>query len=749
MEESKKKKLLSRRSFVGGSALAAVGATLASAGALTGCSSEPKSGGSGGSDSSSTDAGSVAPGSAINPQDESYTTYTTDYSALFEPIQAGPLKLKNRLIKSSAGSDTSNVESAIVDQNAIDYYTNMAKGGIAMIMVETGTIRHLGFDPSVSPERLRVDNPEDGIEPAKALTDSIHEHDCYVGYQLSGPGNLGQPPVVNDISTEDIKAYVQDMAAAAQRLQRAGFDCLEIKGATTDGLNAFLSRRENMREDEYGPQSMENRIRFFAEMVSAVKEACGDDFAVAVLINGMEENDEMLGANDKFITIEESTEFAQLLEAAGADIIQIRVASPGQEITCWAPDCNHAAYRVNGMTGFGNLFDYDVHWNGMIDGNHSGAGSFIPACSHIKQAVSVPVGCAGSMDPRLAPDMINDAVANGDIDLVFLNRPITVDPEMPNKLQAGKREEVAPCTRCLHCHARPLGFPDETCRVNASTQHAYMDSMPEGYDPLPADTAKKVMVVGGGPAGMEAARIAAERGHEVSLYEKDASLGGLMKTASAFKGEHERLQDLIDYLSLQQELKGVEVHTDTEVTPELVDEVSPDAVVVAVGGDRETKLSAAGSTNVVGLGDFQLGEIGDNVVIVGAGAQAIDTAFYLLAEGKKITMVHSGAADEVDKEQSIWFQHILLPHLYAQGVRIFSEAEVTEVTDEGLVITTDMGYEKVVACDTVLECYDMIVNDSLAQELEGKYEVHAVGDCSEPWNIQKAIFSGNVAARAI
>lgn len=732
---------LTRRGFLGGAALAAIGVTSGSLVTLSGCS--PKQAESASAVDGEPSSGAMPTVSELNPQDESYDSFTTEYSTLFEPIQVGSLTLRNRIVKAAAGSDTGDRKKPEITQNQIDYFTNIAKGGASLIFLATGELGHLGVNPAAT--KIVVENEDDGIEIIKPLADAVHEQGCYIGYQVSTPGMPGTPPIVNDMTKEEIQAFVAKTAECAARVQKAGFDALEIKGATTDTLNGFLSARQNQREDEYGPQSIENRARFFVELIQAVKQACGKDFVVEALINAVEECDNVLGMNDKYLTIEESSAIAKQLEQAGADVIQIRVATNQMEASCWAPDCNHAGYKASGITGLGTQFDYDVHFEGLQDGAHHGAGAFIPLASRVKSSVSVPVGCAGYMDPRTTPDLINNALANGDIDLVYMNRPLTVDPELPNKLQAGKRDEVAPCTRCFHCHDQTLKIP-ECCRVNATTQHAYTEVMPEGYVPAPAAESKNVMVVGGGPAGMEAARIAAERGHSVTLYEKSGSLGGLVKSAKAFKGSHERLDDLIAYLSKQQELKGVTVVTDTEVDVAFVEEKRPDVVVVATGGARESKLSGQ---NVIGIMDAATASIGETVVILGAGAQAIDLAMFLLAQGKSIQIVHEGTQRDVDKEQSAWFQQFIPPHLAAHGVKFWNGSSVNEVTDEGVSITTSAGFEKMLPCDTIVEAYDMAPNVGLADALSGKFEVVSVGDCAVPCNIQQAIYTANIAARAL
>ena len=210
----------------------------------------------------------------------------------------------------------------------------------------------------------------------------------------------------------------------------------------------------------------------------------------------------------------------------------------------------------------------------------------IDVAAEIKSAVSIPVGAATYMDPAQAPDYFEEALADGKLDFLVMNRPLCVDPEYVTKLRENRIDEIAPCTRCLHCFYDPdkAGTLLEHCRVNAANWRAFGESMPEGWTPQAAEQPKKVLVAGGGPAGMEAARVAAQRGHEGTLYEKSGSLGGLLTSAAAIKGPHENLERLAAYLTRQQELCGVKVVTKTEVDAQLVEQEQPDAVIVATGG---------------------------------------------------------------------------------------------------------------------------------------------------------------------
>ena len=728
---------------MGGAALAAFGAATASALTLTGCS--PSSAGkkeAAGEKGAASDSSAQSTQGTLNPQDESYDSYSGDVSAIFSPITVGTMNLKNRIVKSAAGSDTMPKGSTEMSKNALDYYGLIADGGAALIILETSTLSPFGLTNGTKPS-------DSGSAEGRKIADRIHQSGAYVGVQFGLGTPMSPQTQVNDYTNEEIKAIVKDCGQAALRLKEAGFDCVEMKGATTDVLNQFLSRSRNFREDEYGAQNNENRVRFFKEIVEEIKTQCGSDFPVLTLINAVEEADASLGDNDSYIVLEEAQYLAQELEKSGADLIQVRVGVPGQEATCWGPDCNHTGYQMDGATGFGTQFDYSKHFGGFMDGSHSGVGGFIPLAKKIKEVVDIPVGCAGDMDIRLAPDLINAAVANGDIDLVFANRSLVVDPELPRKMEEGKRDEVAPCTKCFHCHATPLGEP-EACRVNATTQFAYTDEMPEGYGLVPADTSKNVMVVGGGPAGMEAARIAALRGHSVTLYEQKDSLGGLLMTAQAYKGSHERLGDLRDYLSHQLELANVKVVTGQQVDASFAKGENPDVVLVAVGGKRENALSASSSVNVMGVESFSLDDIKDDVAIVGGNLQAIDIASFLIAQGKKVTMVNSTGKEALDMGQSPWVRKFTLPHLYAKGVKIYNNSDAVEVTDSGLKISMrDCGLEAEVACGTVVECRDMVPDTTLVDELTATgIEVHAVG-CDAPKNIQSAIHAGNIVARNI
>ncbi len=688
----------------------------------------------------------------LNPQTDGFDTFDGTLDQVFSPIQLGSMTLRNRTIKSAgSGSWTDSNKNGVTV--ATELYGTMARNGVALILFPGGVVRRFG----VTPESADMENwSEEVLATSTPLIGAIHDGGGKVGVQFCYGGGAPTVPdsVINDTPIEEIEAWIDGpLAIAAERCRQAGFDCIEIKGASADALNGFLTRRVNRREDEYGPQSIENRTRLFRRMIEKIKEVNGADFPVGALINGVEESDLDLGANELFMTIEESKEIAKALVAAGADWIQVRVGANGQEMNIWAPDVQHAVKDADGLTGYGTFFDYSQHFEGMVDGSRSGFASFLPMVRAIKEAVDVPVGCAAYMDLRVGPDYLNDAIARGDLDLVYMNRPLNCDPQLVRKMEEGRREDVVPCMKCMHCHdAVSTGrmYPS-ACRMNPAWTNALTDVMPEGFEPLPAETPRKVMVIGAGPAGMEAARVAAERGHSVSLYESSDKLGGLMHFARGVKGDHERFDDYFVYIARQLEKNGVDVHLFKRVDVDLVKEQNPDAVVVAVGGKRESRLTGTETTPVFSP-EQAFGvesRLGDTAAIVDAGVQAVDFAAYLVTMGKKVVMIHSAPAADIDKGQSGWFKKYLIPYLQAKGTRIWSEAEVLGVADGGVKFVTDAGFEKTVACDSVVD-FTTVANTDLAEELEAAgFEVYTAGDCADPHNIQRAVLNGNLVARKI
>ena len=685
----------------------------------------------------------------LNPQDYDFRDPDSDLSAIFSPWKFGGLSLNHRMVKSAAGSDTQKGS----EEEAVEYYANFAKGGVEMVWVEDFLKFHDNF-PSA-----RATAIEDSH--VKAVVDGVHKAGGYIGYQLSCMGRsfsgfdaataaMYESAFAEHLTREEVKLVQEDFINGAKKMKDLGFDAVEINAAGNNIGQAFFSRQRNHRDDEYGPQSFENRARFVGEIITGIKEVCGKDFPVQVLINGIEENDIDIGQADLSTTVEENCKICKSLEEFGADSLHVRLGVFRMHVCQFASDLYFTGNGIIGTTANGTRFDFSRHFEGKLLANHDAYGMMLNVAKEIKEAVNIPVGTVTCMNPAHAPKFFNDAIANGMCDFFIMNRPLTVDTEYVNKLREGRLDEIAPCTRCMHCHFDydEEGKTYEHCRVNAATQRAWHDEMPEGATPLPGDGDKKVMVIGGGPAGMEAARIAAQRGYDVTLYEKNGMLGGLLTFANVIKGPHENLDDLRKYLIRQQELKGVKVVTGTEVTREMIEQEAPDYVVLAVGGKRpELELSSNGATTVISLDDIATTKIGDSVTIIGGNAQAVDAAQYLIAQGKHVTMVSPEGKEKLDKGQSSWVKQFTIPMLYANGTRLWPNASVKEVRDGEIVIDGETGCDIVVKCDTVIDARDMLPNTGLIDGLS--IPAVAVGDCNAPFNIAEAIAAGNIAARRI
>ena len=374
------------------------------------------------------------------------------------------------------------------------------------------------------------------------------------------------------MSLSEIEDLVQMFAKAAERAKKAGFDGVEINAATCHLVNSFYSRIFNKRDDEYGCGSLENRARFMGRIISEIKKRVGPDFPVIALINIAEYG------HEKATTIEEGVQFARLAAEAGADAIQVRAHGYGHRGGLLQPDRLFYPEMPKPLPK-------DLDWS------HKGVGAIIPLAQAVKKVVKVPVFAACRLDPVLGEKLLRQ----GDIDFVGMTRRLLADPELPNKVAAGRLEDINPCTGCLYCMDVRLHNTPIRCRINANLGRE------REFAIKPATKVKQVLVVGGGPSGMEAARVAALRGHKVTLCEKGSKLGGLLPLAAMLKDvETNELLALINYLALQMKKAGVTVKLNTEVTPALIAELKPDAVILAAGGiDSIMDVPGVDKRNVV------------------------------------------------------------------------------------------------------------------------------------------------------
>lgn len=829
MTDANKAKGISRRKFLAGVSLTAGGAAVGSLGMLSGCSAPTE-----GADSqpTTTEVNEKSPlASNPNPQDDSYLSAQKTLTKLFEPAEIGSVKLKNRIIKSGAGSGglLAKEDTVTPRPEALYYYGSMARGGVGLIIFESSYIEP---DCFLGSALNFYDDSFIGVH--KAITDEIHQYDCPVFMQLYHFGGLNWNPKTcvssstknypcsldmntktpTMLTTEGVKEEINVFVEGAVRAQKANFDGVEINAGSSHLLNSFLSRFwNNERDDEYGPQSLENRARIVVEMIEGIKERCGQDFPVSVLFNAVEENFFEIGANQECCGFDETVEFAKLFEAAGADYLHIRTGTFGNHYTGFFPD--NMFLGEPGHTGYGTILNYGKGAFPGLIGNSDGTGAFIDIAARIKENVSIPIGTVGCMDPRLAPDMMETALEEGKIDFLIMNRPLIADPDLPNKLKEGKRDEVNPCNHCLTCFDG-----DMVCRVNPTVARAGTEEMPEGGDLVETEAPKNVVVAGGGPAGMEAARIAALRGHNVSLYEAKSTLGGLLPFAEQIKGTHEKIADYREYLVKQMEITGVDVNLSTELDADLVKSLNPDALVLATGGLYQ-KAPYSGGESVVNIDEFAGSpEEYENVIILGAQIQGLELAEYLTKKGSRVTLVEpieelekmlagsammdeqAGAAmmggdpagsdmmgDQADAammgdqagadmmgeqadaammaEQAAAFgfmappttigNHIpsnvkdpILTWLQSKAVKIYESATIVQLSENSVEFKTDYGTTISLEADIVVNALPQAPNAALSEEYKDTAgEVHVVGDAIDPSTIAHAVTEANLLARKL
>ena len=690
------------------------------------------------------------PAAYLNPQRDDYRSADKELKLLFSPLKLGSVRLRHRMVKSAAGSAC--YLSGLSDE-FIEYYVRLAKGGADLIFVE-----QVAF----------LEVPESGEYDAQTkayldrLVSECGRYGAKLGYQISGFG-MGE----NEMTVEDIHARQARWVQIAQGFYRLGFPIVELNCAGFNMPAHFLSRFHNTRTDEYGGKSIENRARFVTEFLEQLKAAC-PGLAVQLLMDCVEENDnltnnptlmtldaDVTAPHSRALTIEEGIAAAKLWEDAGCDSLHLRIGPLGHHVAQFASDLYFLLNGLEGATGFGTQFDFSRAFQGAVIGDTGGCGAALDIAARYKKALNIPVGAVTYMDPAHAPDFFEQALEDGKVDFLLMNRPLTVDPDYVSKLREGRRDEIAPCTRCLHCHigSNEMNAQFGYCRVNALTQRVMREGGPESYALPPAAKKKKVMVVGGGPAGMEAARIAALRGHSVTLYEKKAALGGLLDFAAYVKGPHENLGDLKRYLVRQLELARVKVVTGKAVDQALILKEKPDALILAAGGLRAPLvLKTDNSVPIVEMEDFLFEELGENILVCGSNAQAFDAALWLTVHKKKVTIVTPHKADELDIQQSQHARRMMTTALYAQGVRVWPEAAIKELALGRAVIHTETGLDMTLPCDAIVNAQDMLPNTALLEGVNVRIRVkesYAVGDCAEPFNIAMAIRAGNDAGRTV
>jgi 2,4-dienoyl-CoA reductase (NADPH2) len=689
---------------------------------------------------------------------------TPSFEKLMEPGYIGSLRIKNRIIKTAAGTGYDSGGNP-TDRQA-QFYGSLAKGGVGLIITESCGIEWPRGTHSI-PAGFRFH--DDSLIPYHSrMVDEIHKYDCpiFIQFVHAGPwlvkyAGMGNPERIavsrieeNDLPSDawvpgkeltipEIHDLVEVFARGALRAKKAGYDGVEFNGSYYHLLSMFLSRFWNRRHDEYGCDSLENRTRFYCEAIAEAKRLCGKEYPIVTNINATE-----FGLKDG-MTLDEAKGIAPFLEAVGADLIQVRVTGYGDYMSMLFPE--HVLLPDP-------LKSLDLR---PMDVSRGGKGILLPLASAIKQQVKVPVACAGRLDPVLG----EEALRQGKLDFIGMTRRLVADPELPNKVASGRLEEIAPCAGCGYCVHTRIGDNPLKCRMNAAAGRE------QEYEITPAEKKKRVLIVGGGLAGMEAARVAALRGYDVTLCDKAPKLGGLVPVAAIVKErELDALVDTVRYYENQLANLGVTVKLRTTVDAGMVRTFKPDAVVLGTGGlnvvpdipgidnnkvvrseelHRTLKraLKIFGPKALEKLTGFWM-PLGKRVVIIGGGIQGCQLGHFLTVRGRKVTIVDM--ADTLGDGLPYMTPLRYLKWFAQEGVVTMHGVTYERITDDGLVVKTKEGTRKVLAADNIVLALPLIPDDSLYDILKSEAtQVFRIGDCREFGLMHGAIADGAQIGRAV
>lgn len=707
------------------------------------------------------------------------------YSHLLSTGRINQMELRNRIFYTPMGSNLAD-EDGFSGERLRAYYAERAKGGAALVTMGSVSV---GYPEGASNWRQEAISHDKYIPGIKAIADEVHSHGAKLAVQLHHAGLLAMhdmlagrplacpsPPQASkdsgdfvDVMLEEeqkvffepyaamgevqydsldarkIERIVQMFAAAAVRAKTAGVDAVEIHGGHGYLFSSFLSPASNHRTDEYGG-SVENRARFLLDTIRGVRAAVGPDYPVWMRFDSQE----FLMNNG--ITIEDAIRVAQLAEAAGVDAIHVSAHG----------DANRG---VTFSTG---------HATDIRNG-------FVENAAAIKAAVTIPVICPGRIEPEDADNFIRE----GKLDFVTMGRKLLADPHLPNKLTCGSPEDVRPCIYCYTCISNIFASKHVICAVNPLTGHETERQQ------CKAEQDKLVLVAGGGPGGMESARLLAEKGHRVMLCEASDRLGGTAQFASVAYKPNERI---VYWLRRQvRSNPNIEVRLNTRVTPQLLDEIRPDEVIVAtgarrdmppiLGSDRDFVYSGDDMRNLVlgqnldsikdktdwktrtamklgamtgltaKLGVLRAGSkvwmpIGHKVVIIGGELVGLELAEFLALRGRNVTVLEEGS--RVGKGLQLVRRFRVVDECQHLGVVLNASISDVTIGEHSVAYTNEMGQRRTIAAETVIVAQGASGDVALAEQfMAAGYKVSTVGDCRGVGYIEGAMRDAALAVQAI
>lgn len=645
------------------------------------------------------------------------------YPHLFSPIRIGNLKLKNRIIAAPTSPSMITTEGHFTPE-MIAYIEEKAKGGAAVVTYGE-SIPHSATGKSHN-KQLQLDSF--GVRQGLAeCVRRIHNAGGLANIQLShggmygglasvggdigtasvayGPSEMDMPAGhVHEMPKELIHEIIDSYAKAAKLCKEVGYDMIQVHAAHGWLFNQFLSPYFNRRTDEFGG-SLENRARFLLMTLDAVRAAVGPMFPIEIRLNGDDFTENGLGLSDYI-------EVAKMVDS---------------KVNLFNISCgNHEDPAMFCRTHPNSFFPRGVN---------------VYLSAEIKKHVTKPVACVGSLND---PAQMEEIIASGQADLVEIGRGLVADPYIPKKALEGHADDINPCLRCYECFGATGQLEMVKCSVNPTQGQQLQLS-----EPLPApEKVKKVLVAGGGPAGMEAAITAARRGHEVTLAEKSGRLGGNLHPAGSayFK---EDIRKLCRVLENRVQRAGVRVLLNTEVTPEYVREFAPDVLFVAIGANElKPPIKGIDGDNVIMAIDAELHpeKLGKRVAIMGGGLVGAEAACSFAHEGKEVSIIEM--KDDVAMEVNSFYRGGLMPHVQ-ESAKLYVKTKVKEITPQGVLVENADG-EFLIEADTVVCALGFrapyAAVDALCDEVDDAF---IIGDCKNVGQIYHAIDAGFYAARTI